>query len=178
MVTSAIFSGSILRVNAKINDQLEEEVDVFAARSAEGVRQHFASIAGFQVRRSDLQVMMFGLNNIGLMGVLLFSLYQVVSVEQAAIGIVFSVFSYVTRFQNAVESFPATYVELLRTVEITRRINAVVAAEDEEVEGNAEDGKAKDDKHPVRAQAIAPTEIEARRAAQVIQYLATEGGRR
>ncbi len=178
VVTSAIFSGSILRVNAKINDQLEEEVDVFAARSAEGVRQHFASIAGFQVRRSDLQVMMFGLNNIGLMGVLLFSLYQVVSVEQAAIGIVFSVFSYVTRFQNAVESFPATYVELLRTVEITRRINAVVAAEDEEVEGNVEDGKAKDDKHPVRAQAIAPTEIEARRAAQVIQYLATEGGRR
>ena len=129
-ITSAIFSGAILRVNAKLNDQLEEEVDVFASRSNETLRGHLSTLAGHQVRRSDLQVLMFGLNNIGMMGVLLFSLYQVVSVEQAAIGVVFSVFSYVTRFQNAVEQFPSTYVELLRTVEITRRINAVEVAED------------------------------------------------
>ena len=160
-LTSALFSGRLLRVNAAINDQLEEEVDVFAARSRAGTEEHLRKLAGFQVRRSDLQVVMFGANSLALMGVLLFSLYHIVSVEQAAIGVVFSVFSYVTRFQNAVDQFPASYVELLRTLEITRRINAVVVAEDED----------EDDPEAVKKAE------EMQRAARVIQYLAADSRR-
>ncbi|MEQ1932048.1 MAG: ABC transporter six-transmembrane domain-containing protein [Parvularculaceae bacterium] len=134
---AAAFSGRLLRVNAALNDQLEREVDIYAGRSAEEARLHLKALTGHQVRRADLQVAMFSVNSVALMGVLFYSLYHVVSVQGAAIGAVFAVFTYVVRFLGAVDALPTAYVELLRTIEITRRINDIVIAEPEDEESRA-----------------------------------------
>ena len=125
---SLVFSRLLLRLNARLNDQLEREVEVFESREQARTKDHLEKLATFQVRQSDLEVTMFGLSGIALTAVLLFSLYQIVLVESAAIGTVFAVFSYVTRFQQAVNTFPGTYQELIRTLEITRRINDIDVA--------------------------------------------------
>lgn len=131
LLTGALFSGRLIRVNAALNDQLEREVDIYAGKDPEDARAHLKALTGHQVRRADLQVVMFSANSVALMGVLLYSLYYVVSVQGAAIGAVFAVFTYVIRFLGAVDSLPTAYVELLRTIEITRRINDIVIAEPE-----------------------------------------------
>jgi ABC-type bacteriocin/lantibiotic exporter with double-glycine peptidase domain len=135
LVTGVLFSGRLIRVNAALNDQLEREVDIYAGRSPEEARAHLKALTGHQVRRADLQVVMFSANSLALMGVLLYSLYHVVSVQGAAIGAVFAVFTYVIRFLGAVDSLPTAYVELLRTIEITRRINDIVIAPESQDEG-------------------------------------------
>lgn len=143
VLISLLFSGPIFRLNKSLNDQLEHEVDVFEARSPTRTEEHLAAIAGWQVKRSDVEVGMFGILNLTFTMVLLFSLYFVVSVQNEAIGTVFAVFSYVVRFQTAVNQFPAVYQESLRTLEITRRINqlGVIDPPKDEDDGDAEDGK-------------------------------------
>ncbi len=125
VVLSLVFSGRLFRLNSNLNDQMEREVDVFEASAPSETRDHLAALAGWQIKRSDIEALMFALTSIIMLGVLLFSLYTVVSVENAQIGTVFSVFSYVTRFQFAVNNFPAAYQESIRTLEITRRINQI-----------------------------------------------------
>jgi ABC-type multidrug transport system fused ATPase/permease subunit len=137
MAIAGLFSGRLLRVNMALNDQLEREVDIYSGRNADDAKEHLRALTSHQVRRADLQVVMFGVNSVALMAVLLYSLYQVVSVEGGAIGAVFAVFSYVVRFIGAVDALPTAYVELLRTVEITRRINDIVIAEPEDAEERA-----------------------------------------
>lgn len=146
LITAFLFSGRLIRVNAALNDQLEREVDIYAGKSAEEARAHLKALTGHQVRRADLQVVMFSANSVALMGVLLYSLYHVVSVQGAAIGAVFAVFTYVIRFLAAVDSLPTAYVELLRTIEITRRINDIVVAppEHEHDHDHGEAGKAEE----------------------------------
>jgi ABC-type multidrug transport system fused ATPase/permease subunit len=148
-LTAGLFSGRLIRVNAALNDQLEREVDIYASRSTEEARDHLRALTGHQVRRADLQVAMFSVNSLALIGVLLYSLYHVVSVEGAAIGAIFAVFTYVIRFLAAVDSLPTAYVELLRTVEITRRINDIVVADP------VEDGAEPEAQHQRLARAVA-----------------------
>lgn len=113
----------LLRLNRGLNDELEMEVDVFGRADSDATAAHFEKVTRFNVARSDVEVVMYGLLSVVLTGTLLFALYWVVSVVQAEIGTVFSVFSYVVRFQMAVNTFPRTYEDMLRTFEITKRVN-------------------------------------------------------
>lgn len=122
---SLAFGGRLLRLNASMNDQMETEVDVFSANDPAQTEAHLKEIAGWQVRRSDLEAAMFAMSGLVMTGVLLFSLYAVVSLEKADIGEAFAAFTYVVRFQIAVNAFPAAYQDTVRTMEISRRINRI-----------------------------------------------------
>ena len=120
---SLLFGGVLFRINRAYNDQLEQEIDVFRARARARTDEHLAALASWQVKRSDVQVAIFGLTSLVLTAVVFFALYDTVAVQGAAIGLVFSIVSYVRRFQIATFQFPAAYQQLIRTLEITRRIN-------------------------------------------------------
>lgn len=135
MVIIAVgFSGRIRSLSRRTSDQQEREVDVIAQRSRRDTRAHFRQLARWQIATSDTEVIMFGLSNVVLTGVLLFALYQTISVENAEVGTIFAVFSYVTRFQFASYSLPYTYQRLIRTLEITERVNRLDDAIDEETD--------------------------------------------
>ncbi|MEM6746815.1 MAG: ABC transporter six-transmembrane domain-containing protein [Pseudomonadota bacterium] len=131
------FSGLIRSLSKRISDQQEREVDIISQGSRRDTRKHFRALARWQIAFSDTDVVMFGLSNVVLTGVLLFALYQTVSVENAEVGTIFAVFSYVTRFQFAAYVLPDTYRQLLRTLEITERVNRL----DDAAEGDAEKKK-------------------------------------
>ena len=126
------FSGRIRSLSRNISDQQEREVDVIAQQSRTETREHFRLLARWQIAFSDTDVIMFGLSNVVLTGVLLFALYQTVSVANAEVGTIFAVFSYVTRFQFAAYNLPYTYQQLLRTLEITERVNRLDQAAEEQ----------------------------------------------
>ena len=113
----------LFRLNAELNDELEREVAVLEGRDADEVEAHFASVTRHRVAKSDLEVVIYGLSTAALSVALIFGLYWMIAEEGAAIGTVFSVFTYVIRFQMAATTVPATYQETVRTLEITRRIN-------------------------------------------------------
>ncbi|MEM9898233.1 MAG: ABC transporter six-transmembrane domain-containing protein [Pseudomonadota bacterium] len=125
IILSLIFSPILYRINKEINDQQELEFDVFQSGDTIKTDEHFAKLAKAQVRRSDTDVLVSALIYPVLIGVLMFSLYNVVLIEAAPIGTVFSVLSYVSAFQIAMFTLPDAYHQLLRTVEITRRINRI-----------------------------------------------------
>ncbi|MEO1041172.1 MAG: ABC transporter six-transmembrane domain-containing protein [Pseudomonadota bacterium] len=136
MVIIAVgFSGRIRSLSRRTSDQQEREVDVIAQQSRSDTREHFSKLARWQIATSDTEVIMFGLSNVVLTGVLLFALYQTISVENAEVGTIFAVFSYVTRFQFASYNLPYTYQRLIRTLEITERVNRL----DDDVEDDAEE---------------------------------------
>ncbi|MBI1391864.1 MAG: hypothetical protein GC152_03890 [Alphaproteobacteria bacterium] len=123
VVSSVLFGGVLFRLNRSYNDQLEREIDAYQANSRVQTDAHLDALARLQVQRSDTQVAIFGATSLILMVVVLFALYDTVAVKEAAIGTVFAVVSYVRRFQIATLEFPAAYQQLIRTLEITRRIN-------------------------------------------------------
>ncbi len=137
LLSSFLFGGQLLRLNRGYNDQLEQEIDAYQARSRQRTDAHLSALAEWQIRRSDTQVAIFGLTSFVLMGVVLYALYDTVSVQQAAIGTVFAVISYVRRFQIATFEFPAAYQQIIRTLEITRRINEAWRAPSEEMRRDA-----------------------------------------
>ncbi|MEO1658566.1 MAG: ABC transporter six-transmembrane domain-containing protein [Pseudomonadota bacterium] len=131
------FSGRIKSLSRRISDQQEREVDVISQGSRDDTREHFRRLARWQIAFSDTDVIMFGLSNVVLTSVLLFALYQTVSVDNAEVGTIFAVFSYVTRFQFAAYNLPYTYQQLVRTLEITERVNRL----DDTAEGGVEKEK-------------------------------------
>lgn len=147
------FSGRIQSLSKRISDQQEREVDVISQDSRDETRDHFRKLARWQIAFSDTDVIMFGLSNVVLTGVLLFALYQTVSVDNAEVGTIFAVFSYVTRFQFAAYNLPYTYQQLLRTLEITKRVNRL----DDTAEGGVEKEKTPPTKAKRRAANLAST---------------------
>jgi ABC-type multidrug transport system fused ATPase/permease subunit len=129
---SMLYGGRLFALNSGYNDQLEKEIDIYQSKSREATEKHLGALALWQIRRSDTQVSIFSMTNIALMAVVLFALYDTVSVQQAAIGTVFAVLTYVRRFQSAVNDFPVAFQQIIRTLEITRRINR---AEERTAEG-------------------------------------------
>ena len=125
ILVSLVFSGRLFKLNSRLNNQLEKEIDVFESRSPERTDGHLSEVARWRVRASDTEVIMFGLSSLTLMLVMFYALYDTVSVQDALIGEVFAVITYVGRFQFAVNTFPGAYQQLIRTLEITRRINQI-----------------------------------------------------
>ena len=121
----------LFRLNAELNDELEREVAVLEARDPGDTEAHFASVTRHRVRKSDLEVLLYGLSTAALSVALVFGLYWMIAEEGAEVGTVFSVFTYVIRFQMAATTVPATFQETVRTLEITRRINDIGERQEE-----------------------------------------------
>ncbi len=166
VVVSLAFSGRLFRLNKGYNDQLEKEIDAYQENSRAKTDEHLSELARWQVRRSDLNVIIFGLTNVALLGVVLYALYDTVSVKEAAIGTVFAIVTYVRRFQIAVFEFPITYQQVIRTLEIIRRINdidSVTTSADDKQEQTRTAADARGDALAVRMLGELPVLSERRR---------------
>lgn len=122
LIVFAIAGPRITRLNAGLNDELERQIDVFETRRASLRRSHFLKLARARVRLSDFESLNFGLTYLFLIAAILFGLYDSVARQDAAIGTVFAIMTYLVQFTNGVVTLPITYQQLLRTTEITKRI--------------------------------------------------------
>ena len=123
LIVFALASGRITRLNAELNDELEKQISVFETRRASMRRGHFLRLARTRVRLSDFESLNFGLTYAFLIAAILYGLFDSVTRQEASLGTVFAIVTYLTQFTQGVVILPYTYQQLLRTLEITRRLS-------------------------------------------------------
>ena len=119
----AIASPHIKRLNKAMNDEIEQQVAIFESREKARQRSHFKTLARWQISLSDLESRNFGLTYVLIIIVTLYGLYDGLMRLDAPIGTVFALMTYLLQFAEGVVILPYTYQQLLRTQEITDRVN-------------------------------------------------------
>lgn len=105
-----------------LNDEMERQVDILAARQRAGAQNHFAAIARWRIRLSDLEARNFGLVFLLTTALTAGAAYILVIIEQKSVGEIFAALTYVLQFGEAVVMLPYTYQQFLRTREISARL--------------------------------------------------------
>jgi len=126
IATAVIFglaSKRITNLNTELNDELERQITAFERRRASARRHHFLRLARTRIRLSDLESANFGLTYVFLIAALLYGLYDGVTRQDANLGQIFALVTYLAQFMEGVVVLPMTYQQALRTTEITKRIS-------------------------------------------------------
>ena len=112
----------IFRFNRALNDEQEEQVDIISQQPQPAVIKHFRILARWYVRLSDLEAINFGIIELILTALVLFSLFIAVDVDNPSPGSIFAVVSYVLEFAEGVFVLPWIFQQFVRLKEITQRL--------------------------------------------------------
>jgi hypothetical protein len=112
------------RLNGRLNDQLEREVEVIhRARPAE-VRGHYCLVARWRVMLSDWEAVNFGLMELLVFGLMAAALARCCAAPGVDAGHIFTVFGYVLLYVLGVLNVPVLIQQLSRLRDISRRMRA------------------------------------------------------
>jgi ABC-type multidrug transport system fused ATPase/permease subunit len=120
----ALSEKRIFRFNQALNDEQERQVDIITHQTQFAVIKHFRTLARWYVKLSDLEAINFGLIELILTALVLFSLFIAVDVENPSPGSIFAVVSYVLEFVEGVFVLPWIFQQFIRLKEITQRLHS------------------------------------------------------
>lgn len=123
MAIFAIASPRIKHLNKALNDEIEQQVAIFESREKARQRSHFKTLARWRISLSDLESRNFSLTYLLIILAMLYGLYDGIMRLEAPIGTVFALMTYLMQFAEGVVILPYTYQQLLRTQDITGRVN-------------------------------------------------------
>lgn len=127
LIVGLIFFFSRKRIhelNAGLNDDMEQQVDILTMRDNMQVKQHFSSIVRWRIRLSDLEARNFGGAFFFAISLLAGAVYVLVAIEGKSAGQAFAGLTYILQFTEAVIIIPFTYQSFLRTKEISVRLDS------------------------------------------------------
>jgi len=113
-----------LTLNARLNDELEREVDVIGRGQPEEVNGHYRHVAGWRVRLANWQALNFAGTQLFVLGLLAAALIRCCSTGSPDLGRVFAVFGYLLMFVGNLSSVPLLVQQVSRLRDINRRISA------------------------------------------------------
>ncbi len=113
----------IQRLNAALNDEMEQQVDVLTLRDNAKVAHHFSALVRWRIRLSDLEARNFGISFFCALVLLSVAVYILVAVEGKSAGQAFAGLTYILQFTEASIILPYTYQSFLRTTEISKRLS-------------------------------------------------------
>ncbi|MEM9015811.1 MAG: ABC transporter six-transmembrane domain-containing protein [Verrucomicrobiota bacterium] len=116
-------SRRFFRLNAGLNEQLEEQVSALASRSKQSISGHFFSLRRHEVRLSDTESLVYGLVFLVLLAMLAFNLWFAATEGGFSPGEIFSIVTYSFEFLQSAVALPFALQTLTRLREITERIN-------------------------------------------------------
>ncbi len=120
------FARRAARLNRALNDQLEREVDVVAARPAAAVARHFARLRGWRVRISNAEALTWGVVELAVIGLTVAALLRLTQGgadgARATAGTIYAVLSYVLSFYQGVIDLPAIAQNVARVRDIGARV--------------------------------------------------------
>lgn len=123
--------GRIRSLNARVNDEMESQVDRLSG-PAEERSAHFHALAAWRIKLSDLEARNFGLLQFFAICLLGGALVQLLWYERSTEGQVFAAMTYLIQFTQAAIVLPYTYQEYLRTSEISERLSQADAERPED----------------------------------------------
>jgi len=112
----------IFRFNQKLNDELEQQVDVITRSPRPSILAHFSNLAKWRIKLSDTESVNFGLIDLALFALVIFALFISVQGANPTPGGIFSVLAYVLEFAEGVYVLPFIFQQMIRLSEISSRL--------------------------------------------------------
>lgn len=109
-------------LNASLNDEMEQQVDLLGADPPRRAA-HFRALAAWRIALSDLEARNFGLVQLFTTLLVAGALVQLIWYDRASEGQVFAALTYLLQFTQAAIILPYTYQEFVRTREIGQRLS-------------------------------------------------------
>jgi len=122
VITYWISSSKTIYLNKGANDEQEKQVEVIAAKSKNGLKNHLHEMMRWNIRLSDLEAINFSVTWLVLMAFLVVSIVISVDSQLIQYGILFSLIMYVFQYMESVVNIPFFFQNWLRLKEITKRI--------------------------------------------------------
>ncbi len=117
------------RFNRDLNDELEQQISVIETGSSATILNHFQRLAGHRIQLSNLEAVNFGLSELLLFALVMFSLFVSASGKNATPGGIFAVLSYVFEFAEGIYALPLIFQQTIRINEISQRLSQSSAAQ-------------------------------------------------
>lgn len=120
----ALFHHSFIRLNARLNSQVERQVSVLSALTPSGLQTHLRKLKNREVKLSDTEAALYGLVFMVLFGFVLSNLLLTTQLHAPSAGQLFAVVTYSLEFVEAALLLPITLQTLSRLTDIRERLNA------------------------------------------------------
>jgi len=121
----SLSNSKIYNYNIGLNDELEDRITVLSSRNPNQIKTHFKGISKWLVKLSDLETLNFGIIEVLLFVLAIFTIYLSASMETASAGSIFSAITYVLEFSGGVFMLPFIYQQTIRLKEISSRLSQV-----------------------------------------------------
>ncbi|WP_196886629.1 ABC transporter six-transmembrane domain-containing protein [Aureivirga sp. CE67] len=118
-------NNTIYKYNLGLNDELEHRINILESKKTTNTYNHFNNISKWLVKLSDLETLNFGIIEVILFGLVIFSLYIAAGTMTATAGGIFSIVTYVIEFSTGIYMLPFVFQQLIRLKEISSRIQKV-----------------------------------------------------
>jgi len=125
-VLNVIYSKRTLRLNRRLHDQLEQEVQVIERHDANEVRRHFDLLGTWRVKLSDAEATNFCQMELFVLAVMVGALVMFCTrgATPPPPGDVFAVFRYVMLFMTGLDSVPRVVAQWSRLCDLKTRLNS------------------------------------------------------
>ena len=124
LIVNRFYNRTVVSLQKKIHDSVEETYEVFATKDPEKVREYFSALALPQQRIADWGAVSFGLLRLVLLGIFLVVLYISLDLDDFTTGAIYSIVAYLWTFVTSSEYLPELLESWTSLKDITRRLRS------------------------------------------------------
>jgi hypothetical protein len=121
-VLNSFYSRQVLRLSARLHDELEQEVGVISGGDPQAVRGHYRRASFWRVKLADAEAVNTGVIGLFIVALLAVALFRSCTLPQARAGDIVAVFRYVLLFIAALDTLPLLIQHVSRLRDIGRRM--------------------------------------------------------
>jgi ABC-type multidrug transport system fused ATPase/permease subunit len=110
------------RLNQKLNDQLEYEVEILSKCQPDEVKEHYQQLAKWRIYLSNAEAVTWGLMEVFVIVLFIAALIRTVTIPGVQPGEIYAIISYVWSYRQSFDKIPAIVQQLSRLHDIADRI--------------------------------------------------------
>jgi hypothetical protein len=118
----AWFGQRSYRLNARLNDRLEHEVDVVARQPLARVARHLFTLRGWRIRISNAEAATWGVIEGSMLLLAIAVLVRLTDINAMTPGFIYAVLAYLFDFYEALNNLPVIIQDASRAADIGRRV--------------------------------------------------------
>jgi hypothetical protein len=122
-VLSSLYGRTSLRLNTRLHDDLEREVDVIRQGGGTVVRSHFRGLASWRVKLSDNEALTLGLLELGAISLVALALVRSCVGATTDAGHISMVLGYAWMYSVSLLNMPVLVEQIGRLVDVNRRLS-------------------------------------------------------
>lgn len=121
-VANIIYSRKVLRLNARLHDELEREVEVIQEGNTAAVRDHYVRASAWRIKLANTEAINFSVIELFVIALLAIALLRSCMPGAVNAGDIIAIFRYVIMFITALDALPVLIQHVCRLRDIGRRM--------------------------------------------------------